>query len=335
MQCVKTFPGQREHEKFDELVDRLYPEDSYRMLLGFDPIPDFLEGCYSIISNDAVVARFTLYQTPDLVYKSKRALSIGSYECVEDEMIATYTLNTAASIAGELGAEVLIGPMEGATWNNYRFTEDFDQHPPFFMEPIHKSYYPDQFLSNEFEKIAHYTSNIDRNLAYSSKELEALEKEFHQQGFKLRTISMNDFTEELEKIAQFCDAAFKDNFLFTPIRKETFIEKYRSQRDKINPLFTLIAENNAGEMAGIFFPIHDYMDPSGKRFILKTMARRKDIGFPKMVRFLGQKTIKTAIELGYEEVIHAFVHDTNVSRKISAEFRGQPYKTHALYARYL
>lgn len=335
MRCVKSFPGQREHQKFDELINRLYPGNSYRMQLGFDPIPDFLEGCYSISNEKEVVARFALYQTPDLVYNGKRAISIGSYECAEDPMIATYTLNSAASIAEELGSEVLIGPMEGATWNNYRFTEDFDQHPPFFLEPIHKSYYPDQFLSNDFEKIAHYTSNIDRNLSYNHKDLQELESEFHRQGFKLRTINLDEFTEELEKIAKFCDNAFKDNFLFTAIRKETFIQKYRSQRDKINPLFTLIAEDIAGEMVGIFFPIHDYMDPSGKRFILKTMARSKDIGFKNMVRFLGQKTIKTAIDLGYEEVIHAFVHDTNVSRKISAEFRGQHYKTHALYARNL
>ena len=335
MQCLKTHPGQTDYHAFSSLVDRLYPEDNYRKQLGFDPIPDFLEGCYYIMNDKEVLSRFSLYVTPGLVYEGRKAIALGSYECIDDTLVANYTLNNAAALAKEFGADVLIGPMEGATWNNYRFTDDFDRHSPFFMESCHKPYYPDQFLASEFEKIAHYTSNIDRSLTFDAQELSKLEKDFIDQGFRLRTIDIECFEEELEIIAEFCDDAFRDNFLFTPIRKETFIQKYVSQKDKINPSLTLIAENSNGDMAGIFFPIHDYLEPSGKRFILKTMARSKDIGFKNMVKYLGQKTIKKAIELGYEEVIHAFVHDNNVSRKISAEFRGNHYKTHSLYARSL
>lgn len=333
MQCIKTLPGENSYELFTRVVDELYDSESPRHFLGFDPIDTHLHGCYVIISQDHPVARFALYTTPGLKLDGQKAVALGSYECINDSLVAEYTLNNVLSIAESLGAQNIIGPMEGATWNNYRFTENIDQHPLFFMEPYHKPYYVDHFIENRFERIANYTSNIDTSLQYEPEELDSLEKQFHQEGFRLRNLNLDRFEEELEDIAVFCNEAFRDNFLFTAIDKTSFINKYKRHKDKINEEFFLIAENDRGAIAGIFFPIHDYLDSSGKRFILKTMARRKDIGFKKMVKYLGQKTIKKALELDYEEVIHAFVHDNNVSRKISSEFHGHSYKTHSLFAR--
>jgi hypothetical protein len=333
MQCIKTRPNEPEYSSFTAIVNELYDSDSYRHILGFDPIDTHLEGCYAILSEERTLARFTLYTTPGLELKGKKAIAIGSYECVDDDQVAEYTLDNAIALAKSLGAKYIIGPMEGATWNNYRFTDHIDKQPPFFMEPYHKSYYIDQFMKNEFDVIAKYTSNIDTVLSFDPLELKELESQFLQEGFKLRNLDLDHFEKELDLIADFCNTAFRDNFLFTEIEKPSFIEKYKNQRNKIDKDFFLIAENEKNDIVGIFFPIHDYMDKSGKRFILKTMARRKDIGFQRMVKYLGQKTIKKALELGYEEVIHAFVHDNNVSQKISSEFHGNSYKTHSLFAR--
>jgi hypothetical protein len=158
-----------------------------------------------------------------------------------------------------------------------------------------------------------------------------MQDEFSTAGLTIRNLHLNDLKSELIRIASFCNSAFADNFLFTPISLDTFVNKYLNLKEFFDATLFLIVENGEGDIVGLFFPIKDYTDPTGKRFILKTMARSKELPLGGMVRFLGQKTIKKALEYGYSEVIHAFILKTNVSVEISGKFMGKPYKTHSLY----
>jgi hypothetical protein len=158
-----------------------------------------------------------------------------------------------------------------------------------------------------------------------------MQSEFTDAGLKLRNLNMNELKSELIRIAAFCNTAFADNFLFTPISLDAFLDKYLKLKDYFDPTLFLIVENDQDNIVGLFFPIKDFNNPSGKRFILKTMARSRELPFTGMVKFLGQKTIKKALEYGFSEVIHAFILKTNVSVEISGKFMGKPYKTHSLY----
>jgi len=334
MNWIKTFPGEPNFDLFDTLPTKLYPENSPRFQLGFDPVDVYLSGCYVLKINGDTVGRFALYENPFLFFKGEKAASIGSYECIEDIEVATEVLDYAVELSREKGYKYLIGPMEGATWNNYRFTDDFKE-GPFFMEPYHKSYYPEQFQNNGFEVIAQYFSNLDDKLYYDDREINQMQDQFTEAGLTIRNLHLNELKSELTRIAAFCNTAFADNFLFTPISLDAFLNKYMNLKDYFDPTLFLIVENDQNDIVGLFFPIKDFNDETGKRFILKTMARSKALPLSGMVRFLGQKTIKKAIEYGFSEVIHAFILKTNVSVEISGKFMGKPYKTYSLYGKKL
>ncbi|MDX1653234.1 MAG: hypothetical protein R3277_12120 [Brumimicrobium sp.] len=330
MTWIKTLPGEPDYVYFERLPYTIYPKESPRFKLGFDPVNLYLTGCFVYLENNEPKARFAFYENPLLRYNNRKVACIGSYECVKNTEIAERTLEFAKEIARSKDYGFLIGPMEGATWNNYRFTDDFKE-GPFFMEPYHHPYYPEQFRASGFNIIAKYASNLDNKLFYDQKEIDEKKEEFLNAGLRIRNIDLTNFREELNKMACFCNAAFKDNFLFTPIKADVFLDKYLKFKDKIDPEFFLIVENRDQEIVGLFFPVKDFNDHSEQRFILKTMARTKDFPVPGMVRFLGQKTIKTALKKGFREVIHAFILQENVSVEISNRFMGKPYKSHSLY----
>lgn len=329
-ELLKTPYKSTNYELFESLVQQLYPENSPRHTFGFDPITTYLLDCYVLKKDEEIVGRFALYNNPNLYYQGKHAATIGSYECVDDKEIASELLTHAKRIAKQEGFEYLIGPMEGSTWNNYRFTDDSSE-DVFFMEPYHQAYYPEHFIQFGFDKIGSYFSNIAHPISYDSDSLDKMEIAFQEAGMQLRTINLENLAVELEKIADFCNAAFEDNFLFTPIPKKDFVAKYIRFKKYFDPDFIFISEDATGKMNGLFFPIKDYCDETGKRFVLKTMARLKDAPFRGMVEYLGQKTIKKAIEKGFTTSIHAFILNDNVSVEMSKRFSGKPYKSHSLY----
>jgi hypothetical protein len=330
MKLIHTPINSADFSLFKSLVEKLYPMNSPRFIFGFDPVNTYSMGCYVLQRNDDVVGRFALYNNPSLTYKEKKAATIGSYECIDDVATSYQLLTHAKKIAKDAGFEYLIGPMEGSTWNNYRFTDAISE-DVFFMEPYHLPYYPAQFLEFGFEKIASYFSNMADEIVYDPSTLVEMEKAFSAAGMFLRTINLEKLSEDLAKISDFCNEAFEDNFLFTPIPKDDFVEKYIRFKKYFDPDFIFISEDETGKMNGLFFPIKDYCDQSGKRFVLKTMARLKNAPFRGMVEYLGQKTIKKAIEKGFSTAIHAFILEDNVSVEMSRRFGGSAYKTHSLY----
>ena len=85
---------------------------------------------------------------------------MGGYECIDDMETSQMLLDVAKRKAKELDGKYLIGPMNGSTWQNYRFTVNNDQ-PSFFLEHIHQPYYPNQFIKAGFSLLSKYNSFLD------------------------------------------------------------------------------------------------------------------------------------------------------------------------------
>ena len=79
---------------------------------------------------------------------------------VEDDHISNFFLDHIIKEAKKLNYGFLIGPMNGSTWDNYRFSlhNNFNN---FLLEPYHPVYYNQQFLSAGFKPIAHYSSRMN------------------------------------------------------------------------------------------------------------------------------------------------------------------------------
>lgn len=326
----RYLPDDSDYHFFTDFVKELYAPNSQRFLRGNDPVPTFLEGCYLLEKDGETVGRFALYENPHLKYKEQLACCLGSYECVDDTEISHELLISATKKAKELGYSYLIGPMEGSTWNIYRFS-DHNQYPNFFMEPFHHAYYPDQFKEFGFSVIAEYVSNLDEEVNVPEKDIDSFEEYYKAKGAQFRFLRMDDLENDLRKIARFSNDAFQHNFLFTPIDEDDFVTKYLRIKNYFDPALVMIVEDENNEIEALSFSIKDFNKSRGKSLIIKSLARRNDSKLRGIGAYLIQKTYQLARANGYDNVIHALMIKDNASKKISENYHGANYKSYSLF----
>jgi L-amino acid N-acyltransferase YncA len=329
---VHTKPGDENFHWFESFPAEIYPADSMRFKFAENINHEFLESCYVLMVDGKPKARAALYKNPHLRYQNKRSFCIGNYESVDDVSIADALLNYISSQAKQLGAEQLVGPMNGSTWDNYRFSTHHD-HPNFFLEPYHHLYYNRLFTNNGFAPIAEYFSSIDKQMRFDNPGIVAREKELAEAGMTLRNINMNNFEQELLQLFEFNALAFKTNFLYTPIAWETFRKKYTEAVKIINPEFVIIAEDEAKNCVGFFFCVDDLFNRNEKSLIVKSIARHPGEKWKGLGHVIGNEITKRASRNGYKSMVHAFISEQGTSVKISQNYLGEVYKNYVLYGK--
>lgn len=316
--------------KFEALPTELYPENSPRFNLGHEPVDLHLEGKYIIMDRDKPVGRFSFYENSSLIYQDQKTATIGSYECIDDLKASDFLFQQTKSIASKKGYQWLIGPMEGSTWNSYRFS-DHNDHPNFFMEPYHHTYYNAQFKAAGFDSISHYISNTDKQLDTQDSELDLSEKRYKNQGALIRSIDLKNYESDLKKIGQLSIDSFKDNFLYTPITINQFVSKHIEFAKYMDPDFIKIIEDNTGQTHAFLFAIHDHFDSSNKSLVIKSIARKIDSPYKGISQYLTGRVTQVAKQKGYKKIVHAMMIHDNHTVSGSAKYNGADYKSYSLY----
>ena len=152
-EIVRTSPGDNNFISFENFPNEIYPEDSIVFKVQESINYEYLEAGYLLILNNKVQCRAALYNNLHLRYMEKKTYCIGNYESVDDQVLSAELINYIASQAKTLGAEYLIGPMNGSSWDAYRFSMQHN-HPNFFLEPYHHLYYKEHFSNSGFGVIA-------------------------------------------------------------------------------------------------------------------------------------------------------------------------------------
>ena len=327
-------PGSKGLELFQSLPHHLYPSDCLRFHKGLALPERHLVQCYSFISGNEPVGRFALYANPDLCYEGAQAVALGQYECVDDPGISAQLLHHASQEARRLGASYLIGPMDGSTWDTYRFL-DSQQEPLFFTEALHQACYPAQFSQHGFRPIAQYCSRRMTRLQVDAAWLHQLEMYFSNKGIRFRAFNPNDYERELHRIWEFSMKVFAQAFLFTPIDFKSFLSKYRPLQQRLRPELVLMAEDEENGLVGLLFGLHDAYDRNQQQLIYKTLARLSGPRYAGLGKFLFYKLLQKALKLGYSSIMHAFMQLDNPSVRISRHSGAQAYRRYTLYGKKL
>jgi len=327
---IRTLPGDLNFVHFQNLPEKLYNKNSQRFIFGNEPVAKYLEACYILLDANEPVGRFAFYENPELIYDNGNAACIGSYECIENADACKYLLQFAISIAKEKSYKWLIGPMEGSTWNNYRFS-NHNMFANFFLEPYHHIYYNQQFETNNFISIANYFSNIDSTMSFDKEKIDKFEQYYINLGAKFRKINMNDFRNELIKLAKCSIDGFSNNFLFTKISTEDFVSKYEKLKDYFDTEFVWIVEDIDDEIQAFAFAIPDKMDSTNQTLIIKSTVNKSNTKFKGISSYLIGKIVQTGNNKGYKRIIHAFMIRDNSSVNISKHYHGSEYKSYTLY----
>jgi len=330
IQIIKTMPKDKHFHYFEKLPSSLYSTQqlSFKQSEGINNA--FLKSCFVLLKDGEPQARVALYDNPYLYYKGKKAVCLGNYECVNDLGISQQLLKKAIETAKKLGAEYIIGPMNGSTWDSYRFSLNHDA-PNIFLEPYHHLYYNEQFQAVGFELISRYFSSKDTDLKHDFPRVLEAEKSFRAQGVVFKNVKKADFERELGRLYDFNLSAFQTNFLYTPISKTDFINKYAPVKSIIQSDFLIIAEDDKADLIGFFFCLPDFANPREKSLVIKTIARHPDKRWRGLGHVIGNLIYRNAVKQGYQSIVHAFMMEDGYSKTISKNYSGAPYKNYGLY----
>jgi L-amino acid N-acyltransferase YncA len=203
------------------------------------------------------------------------------------------------------------------------------------LEQYHHAYYNAHFEQAGFQIIERYFSSLDQEIKHNTPEVLQWEADFKAKGVVLRSIDLAQYEQELEKVYHFNMLAYQTNFLFSPISQESFIRKYIPLKNLINPALVLFAEDADKNMIGLFFCVEDFWNKNTKTLIVKSIARHPDAQWRGLGHVIGNQICKNALELGYQQIIHAFLRENGTSTPISQNYSGKVFKNYALYGKAL
>ena len=222
------------------------------------------------------------------------------------------------------GIEIIIGPLNGTTWNTYRYVTEKGSRRQFLLEPWNEEYSVSLFEKLGFKPLAGYISTVmegmdsdgRRNL---NKKIEKLKKFDYYKDIKVESAENKDLLTVLNKVYDLTVEAFKNNFLYSKLEREIFLKMYLSYEGKIIKKFFKMLYLKDG-LIGYVFGIPDYTELGYKgkidTIILKTIAVSPEYNGKGMGYILINSLVEEAEKEGYENVIYALMHESNVSKNI-------------------
>lgn len=331
MNVITTQPNDSNFHLFENFPNTIYTPIELQKRSSNNIVDKYFIAAYLVVKENTVLARIALYFNSDIQLNEKKTYLLGNYECVDNEVVSKLILDTAFSEVIKLGGEYCIGPINGSTWENYRFNLSSDD--LFFTENYHHLYYNQQFINYGFNEIATYASNIDKEIQYNNPKVLELQKYFEKQGVIFRPINLDNYENELKKLYPFIIDGFKTNFLYSPISETYFLEKYSKIKPIIDPNMVIIAESLDGETLGIFFCIPDIYNATTKTLIVKTIARKNTEELRGLGHVIGNIICDNAVKAGYENIIHAFYYEEGTSVVLTKTFIGSTLRRYALYGK--
>lgn len=284
----------------------------------------------------APAARLATYVRHDLTGAPGASGVIGHY-AARDAASGVALLRDALSRLRAAGVRRVLGPMNGSTWARYRFAlpspPGAPDEPAFLGEPTNPDEYPAHFAAAGFRTAAMYESRIATVLAAENPRARAAEETAAARGIRVAPLELDAFEHTLHDLHALSVRAFAENAYYSPIDGATFGAMYRPMRGMLDPELVLLARAPDGELAGYAFA---YVDPLARRdghpdrLIVKTLATSpawRSIGLGAL---LVERLHAAARRKGIGTIVHALMHATNNSVRISAH-TARVFRQYALY----
>lgn len=330
MKTIRTYqPSAFPKELFLELTNAIYGSERPDKLLKDS---DLRGTSYFLFEDETVIATASVYVNSELKIEEESLWMIGNFESLEVDCLELFAV--IESDAKSAGIQQIIGPMNGSTWQEHRFIVD-QFGAPFLSEMTHPKYYSQIWKQHGFAPFQTYFSYKDTEISANDERISKLETHFSTLNLQLRTIDLSNFEKELERIYELCVLAFRENVLYSEISKAQFIASYLPLQAWLKEDYIWIAENEQRECLGFLFAFENKLNPSGTELIVKTIAKHPSFRYNGLGTLLGNQFMKKAIENEVESIIHAFMHESNMSKNLSQRFNGECIRTYELLSKKL
>lgn len=215
------------------------------------------------------------------------------------------------------GGQPVLAPIDGDTWHAYRAVIESDGSAPFLLEPRSGPHDLAALDAAGFVPVARYASaRLPLELTQARPE--------PVEGIRIVAWDGRDAAPLLERLFAMAGASFADKQFYKPIGREDFLALYLPLLPMLDSrlvLFAMAGETVIGFLLG-------YRDPGNpSTAVLKTYAAaRHGVG-----HLLAHRFHEIARELGCTEVIHALMHEDNVSLARSGQHGAAVFRRYALF----
>jgi ribosomal protein S18 acetylase RimI-like enzyme len=285
------------------------------------------------IDGDRLVARCSCWWSDVADVEGQRLGVIGHYAAADGEC-ALLLLSRACDVLARAGCTMAAGPMDGNTWRRYRFIVDRGPEPSFFLEPDNPDQWPLHWSAAGFSPLAHYTSAVNDDLRREDPRTTGAVQRVAEQGVTIRELDPSRADADLRRLFKLSLASFARNFLYAPISEAEFMAQNLAVLPFVRPELVLLAERRA-DLVGFVFAVPDVLQTRGgsaiDTVVLKTVAVDPAVAGMGLGGALVDLVQRSSARLGFNRVIHALMHEQNVSRNISGRY-GRTFRRYALFA---
>jgi hypothetical protein len=212
----------------------------------------------------------------------------GFFESINDPEAVSYLFAQAGAYCAGHGAEVLEGPFNPNHYSELGLQVSHYGTPPAFFQPYNPAYYRHLLRAVGFQPSAVFQTMKNENISeYVQKRYGSLKGSVEVDGYRVRSLSLADLENELERIREVNNDAFSSNWHFLPLSREEYQFSAKFLRLVTRPELVKIIEHQ-GRPVGVAHCVLD-INPLLRKMHGKT-------GLLKALRFLyGRRKIKTLI----------------------------------------
>ena len=200
------------------------------------------------------MARAAAFISPHMVIDGEQAAFFGFFESCNDSKADALLFNEVFTWAKEEGATKIYGPINFATFGNYRLRVQAEEGARTFQsEPYNPLSYPDILKAQGFSVSQEYLVQIadaKRTLAMTAQ-AEGLVEAMEAGGYRFEPLEVSRWMDNLPALHVLVDQTFALNFAYTPLPYDAFVRACgESFVKKACPHTSIMAFGPDGDIAG-------------------------------------------------------------------------------------
>jgi GNAT superfamily N-acetyltransferase len=184
----------------------------------------------------------------------------GFFECEDDHEAAAALLSTAEGWLRERGRGRMVGPFD-FTMNDEAgvLIEGFER-KPMVKQPWQHPYYQDLLEARGLQKaidLYMWELQVDKRSSVAPMIWQVAENAEKEHGIRLRKMRKRDLKKEVRHFVDIYNAAWKDNWGFTPMRVEEFEHTAKEMKPLLSEDWMMICEKE-GEVIAAALTVPDF-----------------------------------------------------------------------------
>jgi hypothetical protein len=230
-------------------------------------------------------------------FQEEKTGFFGFFECVEDYAVAEELLDRARDWVTEREMDTMRGPMSFSTNEECGLLVDGFDGSPVILMTYNPRYYVDFFERYGLKKAMDLYAYRKMVEPIPDGLVKAAEKAMEESNVMIRTIRLDDFEAEVERIRTIYNSAWSKNWGFVPMTEKEFYHLARELKPIVEPDFLLYAEVE-GEPAGFSLVL-----PDANQALKHLNGRLFPFGFFKLLYYMKRINFLRVIVLG---VLHKY-----------------------------